>query len=68
MLEVVPLDLSDLVTCDLWLVPLLRKHTSGASLAFWGEYLLPRARHVGSIAMRIAQTGSACHFRTPYVA
>jgi hypothetical protein len=57
VLEVVPLDLQDLAECDTWLLPLLRKYATGSSLQFWGEYMLPRARAVGSMAAAARQAG-----------
>lgn len=58
VLAVVPVDLSDLSTCDTWIIPLLRKHTAGTEMAFWGEYMLPRARMIGSLAARAQHLGA----------
>eukprot|EP00892_Ulva_mutabilis_P007664 jgi/Ulvmu1/526/UM001_0534.1 len=57
VLGVVPIDVTDLAACDTWMIPLLRKHTHSTDMAFWGEYILPRARIVGSLAARARHLG-----------
>lgn len=60
VLAAVPLDVTDLSKCDTWIIPLLRKHAGGTEMAFWGEYMLPRARMVGSLAARAQHIGAHC--------
>lgn len=42
-----------------WLLPLVRQHTCGASLAYWGSHLLPAARACGGLAAAAEKTGPA---------
>jgi ribosomal RNA-processing protein 12 len=66
VLAVVPLEVTDLATCDTWLVPLLRKHVSGAEMGFWAEQLLPKAVTIGTLAARARQAGeSSSHLLGP---
>lgn len=59
VLQVAPLDLQDLANCNTWILPLLRKHTRCTQMALWGEYFLPRARAVGSVAVKARNSGTA---------
>jgi hypothetical protein len=66
ILSIIPLDVQDLATCDVWLLSLLRKHTSRAELCFWGEYLLPRAREFRSLFARAQSAGALVPFVLGY--
>lgn len=57
VLTSVPLTVDPLHACDTWLLPILRKSIVGSELAFWGSYILPRARHVGTLAVAAAKAG-----------
>lgn len=59
VLQVAPIDLSDLANCNTWILPLLRKHTRCTQMALWGDYFLPRARAVGSVAVKARESGVA---------
>jgi hypothetical protein len=58
LLQVAPLDLQKLANCNTWVLPLLRKHTRCTRMALWGEYFLPRARAVGSVAIKARESGA----------
>ena len=40
-----------------WLLPLVRQHTRGAQLGYWGSKLLPAARACGGLAAAAEQAG-----------
>lgn len=65
VLAVVPVDVTNLATCDTWIIPLLRKHAGGTEMAVWGEYMLPRARMVGSLAARAHHLGAPSRLTPP---
>jgi len=46
-----------------WLLPLVRQHTRGASLAYWGTHLLPAARVCGGLAAAAEKAGPAHQHR-----
>lgn len=58
VLQVAPIDVQDLANCNTWVLPLLRKHTRCTQMSLWGEYLLPRARAVGSVAIKARDSGT----------
>ena len=63
VLELAPLELGESLDGTAagraWLLPLLRKHTSGSTLAFFGTVLLPEARRMGARAAQALQQGRA---------
>lgn len=41
-----------------WLLPLVRQHTRGARLDYWGNKMLPMARVCGGLAAAAEKAGS----------
>ena len=50
----IPQELNGTASARTWLLPLIRRNTRGASLAFWDSHLLASARACGQ-----------CHHRLP---
>ena len=57
VLAAIPLGIVEAIDCgteaNAWLVYVLKKNVSGASLAFWGEHMLGLARQVGTKAAEL---------------
>ena len=61
VLEAIPLNIEGAVTgggeANSWLVYVLKKNVSGASLSFWARELLPEARRCGQLAASLGEQG-----------